>query len=1666
MTRRNVTQLAYQAIRIEGGLIPADELAQLTTLQAPDATEQTESHYYVPRGLKLRDDVARYWKIAQNLWNDHQRLRQRDDVDAHDATVREFLVPLMQDVLGFTDINRDAIVEASGHSYNIGYSALDGRVPLVLAAYDQALDDATERFGELNSETGRVRRRSPFMLAQETLNASDDALWAIVSNGTTLRILRDNPSLTRPAYVEVDLEALFSEELYADFTAFWLLAHVSRFGKLGTDPADCPWERWRNAGQIAGTRARDRLRDGVALALRALGTGFLAHPANGALREALQSQDSERGLSKQAFFEELLRLVYRLIFLATIEDRVDATSGAALVFMPGTLLDVRHRYLAGYSLTMLRTRAARRSAHDTHSDLWQALSITFDGLSCGEPALGLPALGGLFDREQCQHVSEAWIENRWLLTAIFQLAYFREPTGLVRVNYRDMGPEELGSVYESLLELVPDIQGISQSHTARLGFVGDLDEADSAITPIASTKGNSRKLTGSYYTPDSLVQELIKSTLDPVIEQALLLNPTQPIFALLEITICDPACGSGHFLLAAARRLADEVAKFRAQAQNSGGAPTPADYRHALRDVMSHCIFGVDKNPMAIALAKTALWLEAFTPDLPLSFLDHHIQCGDALLGVLDPTVLKVGIPEEAYAALSGDDKGLAGALKKQNRADLKSWKAIAQSDLFSQTTLAIEANALEQLTDDSIANISAKRIAWDQARATAQSSVLARLADTYVAAFLIPKIPSEFKGIPLSGYFWGLSKGEPLRAEIDDATRTTCRMYGVFHWWLAFPQVAAKGGFTVMLGNPPWERIKLQEEEFFAARSPLVAMAQNKAKRGDRIELLRRGLLLHTLFPDVEAAEGLSPPNRAEMHLYDDFIAARRGAEAASLFAHQSRRFPWTGVGDVNTYALFAETYFQLTARHGRAGFIVPTGIATDDSTKEFFGGLAINSRLVSIRAFENESFIFPAVHHAFKFVLMTLAGSPRKSPASLLFLARNLEQITDERRRFSLTPEEFLLINPNTRTCPVFRSQRDAELTKKLYRAAPVLILDGINDGEPAINPWGIRFSTMFHMSADSDLFKEADGDGNDFPRLPLYEAKLIHQFDHRWATYVDAAGKPDGLETKDCTAIQKENEEFTIRPRYWLEERQVLARIARVPNRVRDAWLRVHLEGDSNIRAQVYARLMIAVASWVAGEYYRRETVLGDDVGKLTAIRQVRAKEVVDVKLMSIYPLLAFALQEADISGKKALLEFDKWAKLDIDVGLNESELAALAASLTGKREASETALFELLSRWMNTRSPAWLMGWRNIARSTDERSFISSVVPRAAIGHSMPIWTVSAQPAYAAALLANMSVLVFDYVVRQKLGGTNMTFGYVKQFPVLPPTHYSEADLNFIVPRVLELTYTASDLEPWANDLGHTGGAFGWNPERRAKLRAELDAYYGHLYSLTRDELRYVLDPADVMGADYPSETFRVLKISEIRTFGEYRTKRLVLEAWDGLAENGFSGLPYELPISQLEEADVATGLSQFGFIRNDAEGNFAGLVVAMLELRHGMLGVELQTAVETASMPDYAATLFNAEEMGSFQKLIDSAPGVLLSNTTARLHAILTRLENAGCVLAARQNSLVSYSLTGKTVPSDVTESRDLELLAAFVLGLDSKRQIRIAELETRSAVDLDEEKSA
>lgn len=1287
-TRKQSITFNIPTLTLEGGLFLPDQLEKAVR---GEADFQSESDYQTPKGLRIKDDYSRAFQIACAQWQQFSEQLERTDINASQVT-KDFVLELLKDVFGYTQITHIAGIQASERHYPAQLCA--GHVPIVVAPFHLGLDESHEGFAVANIQwQDKSLKKSAFQMAQELLNASDEHLWALVTNGKQIRLLRDAASLTRPSFLEIDLQDILQGKRFSEFANVWRLIHASRFNQAA-NPEQCIWEKWRESGKQEGSRVRDGLRNGVENALLVLGQGFIQYPANQALRDALLSGE----LSKNDYFQELLRLVYRFIFLFNVEERgilhPEDNSKASI--------QARQAYALGYALARLRNTCLKRRARNQFTDQWQAIKVVFKGLEDGQPLLALPALGGLFASHQCNFLDQSSLDNAFLLTAMESLRWANLAGTKTLIDYRNMDTEELGSVYESLLELVPEID----VHARKFGFVG--------ITSEGSTAGNARKISGSYYTPDSLVQELIKSALEPVIEERIKQNPDNPTDALLAIRVIDPACGSGHFLLAAARKLAERLAQLRAPE----GAVKPKDYRQALHDVIRNCIFGVDRNPMALELARTALWIEGFAEDEPLSFLDHHLQCGDALLGLMDLKALELGIPKDAFKPLSGDDNQVCKDLAKQNAAELKD---IQRKRLFNALEMFASDNgldalkAIEKMPERTTKQIAAKEQAYQQFLTQATESPLRHAADMLVSAFLINKNKWNYQQIPTTAtlVLELLGENSTSQQEKRALAKQACTKSYVLHWPLAFPQIFATGGFDCVLGNPPWDMLQLDPQEFFATRAPDIANAKHMAARDKLIAELEQ----------------------SNPRLYSEYWNKMQLTEAAQNFIHASGRFPTSGFGRLNLAYLFTELFLDLRRHEGRSGLIVPTGIATDSFSQHLFNRIA-NGNLISLYDIENREAIFQSVHRSYKFCLLTLGTSEQ---AEFVCFASQVSQLADSRRRFTLTPEDFRLLNPNTRSCPVFRSNADAELTKKIYHRVPVLWQEA-GDGVQEQNPWALQFLLMFMMNTDSYRFQDAGGDG----MLPLYEAKLIHQFDHRWATY-------EGEDSRDVTLAEKQNADFEVTPRYWIS-----------------------------------------------------------------------ANDVAEI------------------------LESKNWRR-------------------------------------------NWLFGWRGIARTTDERSVISSIFPLSGVGNSahILIFNHDLRANLVACFQANSSSLVLDFVARQKIGGANFNFFIPKQLPFFSPDFYAESQVGFIQSRVLELTYTSNSLKCWAKDLAFEGAPFTCNPERRALLRAELDAYYAKLYGLTRDELRYILDPADVMGEDYPSETFRVLKNNEIKEFGEYRTRRLVLEAWDKL-----------------------------------------------------------------------------------------------------------------------------------------------------------------------------------
>nr|WP_246127512.1 hypothetical protein [Amycolatopsis rhizosphaerae] len=807
-------------------------------------------------------------------------------------------------------------------------------------------------------------------------------------------------------------------------------------------------------------------------------------------------------------------------------------------------------------------------------------------------------------------------------------------------------------------------------------------------------------------------------------------------------------------MVAAARRIAKRVASVR----EHNPEPTTDAVRSALHEVIARCIYGVDLNPMAVELAKVSLWLEAMESGTALSFLDAHIKCGNALIGAT-PGLLRKGIPDEAFNPIEGDDKKFARSLARQNKSE-----RLGQGELFeihtetkvSNAAFAADVRQLMKTVPGQLRGVRRQESDYRKFAESAGYRHALHVADAWCAAFLWPKDADAPQAVT-EKVFRGLQdpEGKAASQETHDEIVRLREQYRFFHWHLEFPEVfsvpddgsaVTEGtgwgeGFDCVLGNPPWEHLELKEQEFFSSRSPAIAAAAGDKRK----KLIGR----------------LREENSFLFHIYEE---AKRKIDGSRHFASNSEIFPLCGRGRIKTDPVFAEQGRQLIRSRGRMGMVLPTGIATDATTQYFFKDLVQAASLAALYDFENRSNLFPAVDSRMKFCVLSITGRGlREDAATFAFFLHDPAELDDANKAFALTPEEITLLNPNTGTCPIFRSRRDAEITLGIYRRVPVLVKEPDELGRGGSNPWGVSFMQgLFNMTSDSHLFHkreelERDGwtlTGNVFAKgtarmLPLYEAKMVHHYDHRWATYNEDGSTRDLTEKQDPNAV--------VLPRYWVSEEDIPTdRFGKNGNRIYEAGVATRL----------------AVKHWDRG----------------------------------------------------------------------------------------------------------WLVGWRDICRATDERTMINSLFARAAAPDGTLLMLPTEEPV--SGLVGCLSSFVLDFAARQKVGGTHLKFFTVYQLPIASPSVLSVHAI-FIASRVLELSYTAHDIAPFARDLGDTGAPFVWDDERRAIIRAELDALFFHLYGISREDADYILD------------TFPIVKRKDEAKYGSYRTKELILAEYDRMAAAGVS-----------------------------------------------------------------------------------------------------------------------------------------------------------------------------
>jgi len=763
----------FSSIRIEGGLLGPDVLDQLLTSDLPG---QRAADFGLDAKRSLTDEIAAAFADARALWGvfQHRILRLSEEDLATSVTRDAWAIPFLG-LLGYDPRYNPRAYDVDGLTFAISHRA------------GEPEDTPPVHIVGARQELGRVPvsgrpRMAPHSMVQEYLNRTEQ-VWGLVTNGLTLRLLRDSTFVRRQAYVEFDLPAILDEQRFQDFAALYRLLHRSRLPRGPADAGECLIEQYYQRSVDQGGRVREHLRDGVEQCISLLANGFLRHPANDELRRrASSAYTGNERITPEGLYRQLLVLVYRFLFLLVSEDR--------------GLLSPDPLYREHYGIARIRRLLEHRAAFTDQDDLWQSLRVLWLLLIKDQPqpslgnkpmatAIGLPVLNGeLFAPQALDTFS---ITNNDLLQAFWRLAWYQETPASPprRVNYAALDVEELGSVYESLLEFHPHLTAPWNAPTFELLL-----------------EGGERRSTGSHYTPPELVAPLIQHALEPVLEERLRAASTrqQKERVILSMKVCDMACGSGHFLLAASRRLGKELARVRTGEEE----PAPERVREAIRDVMSHCIYGVDKNPLAVELCRVALWLESHTEGKPLTFLDHRIRCGDSLVGVFDLAALERGIPDEAFKPVTGDDKAIAREAKKINTRERAQSLFHASFDKELRQ-IGGSLSAVNDLPEDTIEQIHTKA---DTCHRIEQSPDYARLkfaCDLWTAAFFQPFPSPSGASLTTETLRKALANGSIPDARLAGSVRQAAFEGHFFHWPLAFPEVFASGGFDVILGNPPF---------------------------------------------------------------------------------------------------------------------------------------------------------------------------------------------------------------------------------------------------------------------------------------------------------------------------------------------------------------------------------------------------------------------------------------------------------------------------------------------------------------------------------------------------------------------------------------------------------------------------------------------------------------------------------------------------------------------------------------------------------------------------------------------------------------------------------------------------------------------------------------------
>jgi len=940
----------------------------------------------------------------------------------------------------------------------------------------------------------------------ERLLAAGPAQWGLLCNGRRLRLLKRNVVAGRQHYFEVDLESLFEGGSDRDFDTFWTLFRALAFQP--DDKGRCLLDVVDEGSRKHAEGVSSTLKNSVFHAIEIL-MSTLVSRAQELTHQPVDPADDvaerRRALADEALsnlsllYQQSLVLLYRLLFVLYAESRA--------------LLPVDNAvYRDSYSLEPLRDEIMEPNMPYLPGAfrLWETVQALFRLIhqGCNTSQLVVPAYNGdLFSPQSTALLNAIRVPDDALAQVLRELSV-TPPTrerGRERIDYQDLGVEQLGAVYEGLLEFEPKVAAEPMVEIRYKDGNVVIPARERRDYPIARTfeagqfylgHGAGRKTSGSYYTPQPLVDFVVRRTLGPLVQG-------RTSEQILELKAVDPAMGSGAFLVGACLFLADAYARaLQSETANNTtvGTDTTPDLaveedelteeatRPYRRLVAERCLYGVDLNPMAVELAKVSLWLTTLAGDKPLTFLDANLRCGNSLIGA----------PLRAYKLTSGREQTIDSIHPEANKRLLKARGARTQRRgqreedgfqlaLFDQVDIPHEMELLvgrrqwiAETPSDSVARVQEKATLFRrQVEQDEQRRILKTICDLWIATWFWrqpridilandPDWPPPLDGQVYRELVLQLRGEQRQFATFDPAlylreVERIVEQVRPFHWELEFPEVyftpdgkpRLDSGFDALIANPPWDTIKPNSREFFSAYDPGFR-EQERVAADQRQDELVQDAEIRTAW-DVFV-------NTIENQV--DYI------RLSEIFPYQSVEVNGSKTGgDANTYKLFLERAYQLLANYGRAGQIVKAGIYKDEGATGLRQLLLHRNSFDFLYALSNEKKVFPSVHHAERFALVGFTRSGAKADIQISFAITTREAIKPEDLPEYLTESDQLMhlpqtlverFSPGTLSIMEFRSQRDVDIVQHIYGEWPLL-------GERIDGTWSVALTREFDMTND---------------------------------------------------------------------------------------------------------------------------------------------------------------------------------------------------------------------------------------------------------------------------------------------------------------------------------------------------------------------------------------------------------------------------------------------------------------------------------------------------------------------------------------------------------------------------------------------------------------------